>query len=397
MKVRFNILFKFIYFLLFFLFVNFLQNYYKIRFRVTKELRLQAETSDTQVLIKNRLSKYLQFECVEFDNCGGWGDRLKCILSSYAWSIITNRTFLIKSIEPYELSEILEPNEVRWDYTLSSYITSSELFSTKLLRIDWHYNFIEKFKSIDMINYLSEINLLRVRGGIMFVNAFPHNKFLLERIKSLGYDPANFTFHHQMHNWYNKLFKLSARLEKSYQTVLKKAKPHKNSKLICVQIRIGGSADKILDRKFAEKNDSKLFWDFLLKRFSKQLISNKFKIYLTTDKEYVKQEALSLFQPNKVIFMNDSSLHLDKNFQQKNEKFTVAENIILDFHMLQNCDAGIVSHSSFGILGLWNRKQPFKNLFVYTPMNQKDLKNNYEERKNLHFVQMKKPDDIYFL
>lgn len=44
--------------------------------------------------------KYVIYECTNENLCGGWGDRLKGIMSSYAWSLITNRKFLIKHTRP---------------------------------------------------------------------------------------------------------------------------------------------------------------------------------------------------------------------------------------------------------------------------------------------------------
>lgn len=354
-----------------------------------------VQVTDSNLKIEN--SKYIQFECIYHDKCGGWGDRLKGMLSTYALALLTNRTFLIKITVPFVLGLILEPNQVTWDKEINPYLAQSRAFSSKLFKIDWNEQFSNDLKNIDLLKYNSDVNLLRINGGLMFVNSFSKNRYLTERIKNLGYEPDKFNFYNLMHPWYEKLFKLNPMLEKRYQLLLKQAKQFKNSKLICVQIRIGGKNDNFNDRTFAKNNDSILFWDFLRKKFSIQISQNNYKIFLTTDKAYIKTEALQYFPNNKILFLNDSSFHLDKDFADNNENFNAAEDIILDFHMLQNCDYGVVSHSSFGLLGLWNRKEPFKNLYVFTPRDQKELEKNYEKRENLHFMKLNRPDDIFFL
>ena len=41
------------------------------------------------------------------------------------------------------------------------------------------------------------------------------------------------------------------------------------------------------------------------------------------------------------------------------------EKVILDFHALQSCDIGIISASGFGQLGITNRIDPTKDLYLF--------------------------------
>ena len=92
-----------------------------------------------------------------------------------------------------------------------------------------------------------------------------------------------------------------------------------------------------------------------------------------------------------MFYIEKSSKHIDFSSNCENN-----ENVIIDFHLMQHCDIGIVSHSGFGILALWNRPNPFENLFVYTNHNQSNLKKSYWNRKNMFFKKYSNPDDIYF-
>ena len=82
---------------LIFIFINFLKEPHVItKYKVLKE------------------KKYVMYECTN-SLCGGWGDRLKGIMSAYAWSLLTNRIFLINITNPCLLTTFFEPNEIQWN------------------------------------------------------------------------------------------------------------------------------------------------------------------------------------------------------------------------------------------------------------------------------------------
>lgn len=62
--------------------------------------------------------RFIMYRCdreLDKNLCGGFGDRLKGILSAYLWSLLTNRTFLLKVTKPCNMITLLEPNEVEWN------------------------------------------------------------------------------------------------------------------------------------------------------------------------------------------------------------------------------------------------------------------------------------------
>ena len=162
-----------------------------------------------------------------------------------------------------------------------------------------------------------------------------------------------------MYEWYKKLFKLKPHLQIKYEKFLKKAKPNNDTKLICAQIRLGNRMTKsgFIDVEFTNRNNTLLYWNFIDKLFIDKLPDRNYMIYVTADDESVKQEALSYFEADKVIFSLNSSSHIDKDVKGCSSEI---ENIILDFHALQLCDMAVISQSGFGYLGLWNRPIPNK-------------------------------------
>lgn len=67
---------------------------------------------------KSQNERYMMYRCdqkLDRDFCGGIGDRLKGILSTYLWSLLTNRTFVVKITRPCNIINLMEPNVVDWD------------------------------------------------------------------------------------------------------------------------------------------------------------------------------------------------------------------------------------------------------------------------------------------
>ncbi|RNA22600.1 hypothetical protein BpHYR1_005040 [Brachionus plicatilis] len=342
---------------------------------------------DNHIINRGAKGEYsIQYECLQSDLCGGWADRLKGILSTYAFSLITNRKFVIKITKNCDLESILVPNKIDWKYDKSEKYQANE---TKVLSYRWNFNLNQVFrKEKNLFSEYKNVSLLIIKAGFMFSEPIAENVFLKSKVEKLGYNQSRFKIVYQFHNWYKELFQLNAEMQKKYEIFTKKIKPDGDTKLICAQIRMGdpGSQSEL------SKTVSLEFWNFIQNNF---LIndnnSSRYVIYVTSDREEVKKEAKKFFTKNQVFYMDKSSDHVDLSSNCKN-----TANVILDFHVMQNCDIGIVSHSGFGILGLWNRPNPFENLFVYTNKNQSDLKKSYWNRRNMFFKKYTNLDDIFF-
>lgn len=289
---------------------------------------------------------------------------------------------------PCPIEEILSPNEVNWNEDIQEYSKTKEQYF-----IYWDPNLIDRFKYVDLDTIGQDADLIIVRTGASLLNKLSQNKNLINRIKQLGFKPSEFKLHYLMFNWYSKLFKLTDKLKIEYDLYLDKIK---TKTLICAQIRIGGkvSANGISDEPFTNRKDTQLFWKLIQDKFIKK--HTNYIIYVTSDLQEVKDEAKEVFGKDFVISNDKSSIHIEKDFKQMKsecENDSIKE-IILDFHMLQMCDMAVVSQSGFGLLGLWNRKVPNKDLFVHTNQN---LTNDYWNRKNLHFMKVENLDELNFI
>lgn len=348
-------------------------------------ISLNKMVSKKHVNIQNFREKYIQFECDSGDICGGWGDRLKGLMSTYAFSLLTGRKFLIKMTKNCPLKNSLEPNKINWDHEQFK-LTN---FTKKILRLGKNSHFYYQ-NATSLLSEYSNIDLIVIKSHYMFSKTISENPWLKSQIKKLGYEQHNFSLVYQFRNWYDKLFLLNRNLRERYKIILKRLKPNGKTVLLCAQVRIGdhGHVGEI-DPKTSEH-----FWNFINSKFLSKNKNLKYSIFVTSDREHVKQEAKFFFKNESVFYIKGSSVHIDK-IKGQNGCFGW-QNVIFEFHLMKNCDIGVVSHSGFGILSMWNRQDPFKNVFVFTKKDQKQLKNDYWLRTNLTFLKYADINDIYF-
>ena len=83
---------------------------------------LEDEKEEEEIILNNlNDEKYIMYSCHINDSneCGGWGDRVKGIMSAYWWSILSGRKLILNVNKPCELSKILEPNKINWNIKLN--------------------------------------------------------------------------------------------------------------------------------------------------------------------------------------------------------------------------------------------------------------------------------------
>ena len=319
--------------------------------------------------IRPAKNRFVVYECTNKHLCGGWADRLKGIMSSYAWSLITNRKFLIRHTRPCLLTNMLIPNEIDWDIEKTNIIIT-ETNKKEYTLID---NIKFRAQLLNFTNFYSSFSFIVFRNNNDWLENLSKNKIAKERLKRLGYDLNKFKIQYIFRIWYKKLFKLSPNLELKYKLFLKKAKLNNRSKLICAQVRIGGKREHVeYDAPFTLDSNAKIYWNYIKSVFMKN--ETNYKIFLTTDKKNIENEAMKWFGLNKVIINDGINSHLDREINLGIKNCNKVEKTFLDFHCLQNCDKAIISESGFGKLGVWNREKPNENLVMFSKMQKLVIK-----------------------
>ena len=120
------------------------------------------------------------------------------------------------------------------------------------------------------------------------------------------------------------------------------------------------------DYQYNSLSVTKLFWRFIREHLvnSSTLNDDDWKLFISTDTEAVLKEAVQEFGAERLIQIPGLFTHIDRELDA-GEDCSRVEKTILDFHFMQNCDKAVVSKSGFGKMGVWNRRDPIKDMYVF--------------------------------
>jgi hypothetical protein len=94
-------------------------------------------------------------------------------------------------------------------------------------------------------------------------------------------------------------------------------------------------------------------------------ISNKSKIFLTTDNQQVHNEAQQRYG-SRLLYIEGEITHIDRSLNIDQKVCREQDKLLTDFHLLgELCDISIISNSGFGFWGNLRRFKPFEQLFVF--------------------------------
>jgi hypothetical protein len=387
-KFKFSFIIIIIFFILYLFKSSFVQ-FHPAEEKILNETYLKPKNIE---FCENK-NKYIRFECKQ-PLCGGWADRLRGLMGAYIWSIFTKREFLIDIDYPCSLSLMLNQNIVKWnnpikcyDYFNNTRINHKEPFSSVKLKKVSNKDFYLMLREIDIFEYYKEANLITVQNNLDWIYAFSSNKRLNRSIHELGYKPSNFRLYYFFRKFYNDLFKLTPKLEKTYLKFVSEAKPDNETILICTQIRIGGVRPNVKwDSEFMPSNSSKLFWKFIRETFLDKNPEQKYKLFVSTDTEAVEKESLLEFGEDMIVKIDGPFVHIDREEVGNVNNCSRVEKVILDFHALQLCDIAIISQSGYGRLGISNRIDPAKDLYRFEVIVEKQKLNNSQFTTIRNFV-----------
>ncbi|KAF0976160.1 hypothetical protein FDP41_004835 [Naegleria fowleri] len=289
----------------------------------------------------NETNKYLVYQCRK-GSCAGWGDRIIGIITTFYFTLISDRIFLIDHTNPTDLENSLTFNAIDWRFSRQK--QKLERLSSKYS--DVYFCVVDKplrkqFEFEDFRSLLStdvEFVLFNER-----VYTYMHdNPKLSERRKELGLD--RMSFFDIFGCLFQFLFKPNQSMKDLIQPIYwNNFKTHPTQKVIGVQIRTGegvGEPPRLLD------TTKSAFWSCIdqVSARIKQAAPNNTepKIFLTTDSNAIKEYARHRYK-DRLITFNTEIAHVDYSASKGVFQSTLAE-----FMMLAMCDEFIISRSNFG-------------------------------------------------
>lgn len=325
----------------------------------------------TAILARKRPNKYLVYVCHE--NCGGWGDRLRGIMSLFMLSLMLDRNFRIEITHPCNLTHILRPNLYNWTQSIDGLVvvdpvthrrrfnlTRKMLITTANAREDVLKNVSNILLSNKTIDSIWSEDVLYWATNKDYFHQLSENRFYRKKFKSYGImTKYNIKLEILFSLFYEILFQPVQRIHQQIQQFKTK---QQNQHTICVQIRTGQNPtipdDKLLPGR---RNISESIFSFIDSNSSYE----NSMIYLTTDNERVYRDAQQRYS-SRLLYVQGEITHVDRSINVDQKVCREQDKLLADFHLLgEICHMSIISNSGFGFWGNLRRFQPFEQLFVF--------------------------------
>ena len=302
------------------------------------------------------------YSCRSF--CGGWGDRLRGILSAYALSILSRRRFMIDMHYPCNILDVLQPNIINWTYTepdrsmnrtrltINTMPSWQTKHSTEITTMIKSKNFVQAWSSYDDI-------FISTNSDYMML-AFRNLHLLNETRALLGQLPVSqSTMQTLFALIFELLFKPTLRVIHRVNAVLAASLQRD---LICFHIRIGKNTNNPYDHAFtARVNTSQS-----MIRFTDGHLLNKssFIVFVTSDSGQAVSDVVRHY-PTSSMTVVGPILHIDRFDRQSPTLADGFVKVIADFYLLGECHISLLSTSGFSAWANRRRTNPHEQLYVF--------------------------------
>jgi hypothetical protein len=306
--------------------------------------------------------KTMIYSCRSF--CGGWGDRLRGILSVYILALLTNRRFMIDMNYPCDIFKVVQPNFVNWTYirhNKSKNRTQLTINTMSSWQVAHRSQIANLVKSKDFVNVWSKYDDIYISTNSDYmILALRNNHVLNETRRLLGKMPIS---HASMQTLFALLFELlfipAAAVRQRVDLILSASYYRR---LICLHIRIGKNPTNPFDHAFTARINTTQ----AMLHFTDNYLRNKSAalIFVTSDSGKDVSNVLHHY-PNSSMTIVGPILHVDR-FDRRSP--TICDGfikVLADFYLLGECQTSLLSHSGFSSWANRRRNIPNQELYLY--------------------------------
>ncbi|CAD5112632.1 DgyrCDS1847 [Dimorphilus gyrociliatus] len=313
--------------------------------------------------IVHNSTKYVLYECLKADLCGGWGNRLQGILVAYFLALISERQLLVNIAKPCNLTSYLKSNLIHWDTDIPNGERRDHNF------LDSYPDNIEPFRFNELLTNLFDDSIQIVSfktGQFGYLKYFSVQQQFRQLLLSHGFrddDLTNFNYLQLplKYNIYDLLFKPQPSMQRKKDEFFRKLN---GNKLICAHLRTGDSKSLVNDFDYENLWAASAVWEFFEKKINSNVIYSNSKIFVATDSQYLRDEAKKLFK-DRILDIEGAIVHLDLFYGEKNDICDATEKVILDWEILSECDVLVtLPWSTFSSTAL-NRNRHRNELYAW--------------------------------
>ena len=312
------------------------------------------------------------YSCQSF--CGGWGDRLRGILSVYVLALLTNRQFLIDMNYPCAISKVIEPNFVNWTFTRPPSPNNRTRLSINTMR-SWQKAYREEIantiKSKDLMNIWSSYDDIYISTNSDYMLlAFQNGYLRNETRRLLGRIPVGqATMHNLFAFLYELLFKPSLAVRERVDRILSASYNHH---LICFHVRVGKNPTNPFDHAFTARVN---MTQSMLKFTDRYMLNRSSSfVFITSDSGQSVSEVLQHY-PQSSMTIVGPILHIDRFDRRARTICDGYVKVLADFYMLGECQTSLLTRSGFSYWANKRRKNEYDNFYTYNENTRQMHKN----------------------
>lgn len=309
----------------------------------------------------NRKNKTLIYKCESY--CGGLGDRLRGIVTSFLLALVSDRQFLIDMRYPCDITNFLQPN--LYDWTMDYNKTTRNYSSRKIVAIDTNDQIVAEIHDKPFVSNWSQYNDIEIFTNMDFVTAvfsnpwLQHNRILRMFLKVMRTGQANINTLFPL--LFEILFKPSKSVSKIIDSALT-ALSQKQTSLLCLHIRVGQNPTNPNDAAFDDRETiAKDMIEYI--DDSALLRWENLTVMVASDSKKAASQILRHFTrrsftiPGPILHIDRPAKHVDHC-----EGFF---KVVVDFYVLGECHTSFLTNSRFSAFANRRRKTPYKNLYKY--------------------------------
>lgn len=287
-------------------------------------------------------NKKIIFRILDIGSCGGIGDRLLGLCSSFILSLILNFEFRIYWTYPINIDKILDENIIKWnknDYNINEINNDLGLIDNDMI-INRHilYNNIYEYfnKSMTIISnkafYLYLFKNTYIKNRLLELNIINQNDII--------------------HNCMNILFKFKYQTRIKYNILL-----YNFSKYYTIGLQVRSFIGEFYDK--LDINKLIPYYNFIEDNYK---IHNNLQVYLCSDSANIITHFINKYKHIKFIITANDIIHLELS---KDNNMNIDNNLklILEIYTLGKTQQLLITYNSnFGrISALINKKIPYIN------------------------------------
>jgi hypothetical protein len=293
------------------------------------------------------------------NNCGGWGDRLRGITSTYILSVLLRRRFMIDMQYPCILSNFLQPNLIDWSPRKNYPANSLKITS---ISSKYHDELNSNMSSVNIKELWSSYDNILITTNSDYITPILKNRFFQSIISQLNIRSNESTQQDLFPLIFELLFKPTSLISDELDALLQRTA---KQPIICMHIRIGQNPSIPKDAKLPYRESLVSDMTEFLDRNLSHLHSS---IFVTTDSIASLQYLQKHFGSKRILNIDGPIIHIDR-YNRKTQSsdiiFRGFLKVIADFYLLGECDVLLMPRSGFSHWANRRRKNEYSNLYMY--------------------------------